>query len=67
MGSSIYSKSPISVYIYTSYGYHTTPPIITTALIPPLFLTACFETGYVMHKHRSVKYLGINFDVRFFS
>lgn len=38
----------------------------TPAIIPPLFLTTCFETGYVVHKHRSVKYLGINFDVRFF-
>jgi hypothetical protein len=34
-----------------------------TALIPPLFLVICFETGYVIHKQRSVRYLGINFDV----
>lgn len=37
--------------------------VAAPALIPPLFLVICFETGYVIHKERSVRYLGINFDV----
>jgi ABC-type dipeptide/oligopeptide/nickel transport system permease subunit len=42
---------------------HLVAPRLLAALIPPLFLVICFETGYVIHKERSVKYLGINFDV----
>lgn len=59
------------VFVTATASTTTTPHATLTsslphkkAIIPPLFLTVCFETGYVVHKHRSVKYLGINFDVR---